>query len=153
MAKASFTDIEKMLKSLGGRKISEDETGGAFVLPLGGEPDKGWGVTTLHEAQIATLREAVEDYHNLDRFAVGDIVTPKGISGTKGAGQPYIVVEVRGDIEPLFTRDADTLTSARSGTMPNIRVMTHVENETVACFWGEAWEYEHYNPKTHGKGK
>lgn len=110
---------------------------------LGGGQKKSdeWDVTILPEAQIETLLEQFAVYRK-NRFSPGDLVTPKKLSGTKGAGNPYVVVEILED-PPLIGMDKDPSHRA-FGVRPDIRVLTFVENELVLPFWGESWEYEPY---------
>lgn len=154
MAK-SFDEIERLLKGIGAVKVGDSEGSSTFAVALGGNKPE-WGATTLHSAQIEGLREQLQDYLQAPsrRFRVGDIVTPKASASIKGIGCPYIVLEVNDDARPMFpTASVNDITHTKAGSRAQIRVMTYVENDNVLTFWNEAWEFEHYDPNVHGKGK
>lgn len=109
--------------------------------------DEDYDVGLSKEAQAISLRDFNERYQNAmlnpPRFKAGDMVTPiKGV-GTKGAGNPHVVLEVRsfGSIEPYWSKDAS---SSGNGRRLDIRVACFVHGESVSTFWVESIEYEPY---------
>lgn len=133
--------LKALLGSMGGEVVE---------LSRGRTERANWPVTISPEAQIMTLREQLNDYVD-PQFKVGDIVTVKPFSTTRGEGLPQMVVETRygTDREPFTDERAG---SAMDGRVLNIRVMTFVDNEMITCFWQESWEYELWDDRKHGKG-
>ena len=113
------------------------EEGG--MIRIGGNND--FNVSIDPEAQIEELRIHLEHYRK-QRFAVGDIVTPKAVSGLRGAGIPAIVIETNYGVEPEYT--SGDATNTNYGGRFDIRVMTYADNENVRVWWSEAWQYEPY---------
>lgn len=108
--------------------------------------DTSYGVTLPSDGQIANLREMLGIYTDIQDagtpFKVGDLVTPRANSTIKGAGYPHVVIEV---IDPkLVFSPRHAPSDINFGQRVDIRVMCHVQDETVASYWGESWQYEPY---------
>jgi hypothetical protein len=145
--------LKKMLAGAltsGEATVMEMTMGPDGKVSLGGPPQRtGWPVTINPAAQIMTLREQLDDYVN-PQFKVGDIVTPKPFTTTKGVGQPWMVIDTRYDAK-TEAFDGERAGSAMDGRVLNLRLMCYVDNETITAFWDEAWIFEAWDDRKHGK--
>lgn len=99
----------------------------------------------LPEALCTTLREVADRYARQNPFKPGDLITPCVAGDMKGAGEPHVVLEVRGRPEPDFANAksvADT-TSNAFGRRSDIRVASRCGDD-IAPFWVESWQFELY---------
>jgi len=120
--------------------------GGAKPVVVAGGRIKSedYRVTIDKEVQAMELAEFARGYRQ--RFQVGQYITPKPNTGTKGAGLPHLVVEVNPNAEPVFLQDGNG--SMRNGRRNEIRVATYVDDETITMFWVEAVDYEPWTGPT-----
>lgn len=110
-------------------------------LPAGEKED----VTILPSAQVEELMAYAEEYRAGCAFKHGDIVTPKKNSGVKGTGLPHVVLEVLEEPVRLWGHDEPSQTgSALFGRRVDIRVVCYVDNDHVAAFWSESYQYEYW---------
>jgi len=96
--------------------------------------------TILPEARIARLREAAQRYHQPNPFKIGDLVTPRGDSKLRGAGQAQLVIEVRRNAELYFHGD-ESLPSF--GARYDMRVLA-LTNKAIVAVCVESQDYERY---------
>lgn len=102
----------------------------------------------IPEAQIETIRELAQVYES-HSFKKGDLVTPRKASILRGAGDPFIVIEVAENPEVNFQTPVDSTGSPDFGAKFNIRVLGYSEDgEHVLAWWNEAFNYEPWFPKT-----
>jgi len=99
---------------------------------------------TQKEAAVMTLREHLPGYEKCP-YKVGDIVTPRKTSNTRGRGEPHLVVEVF-DPPVRLTNITDTsdATSQNYLFKADMRVLCIRGNKYVIAYAGEAWNYEPY---------
>lgn len=118
-----------------------------MVAALLGGKDDDYETSIMPEAQVETLKEYNVKYQKAmispPKFSPGDMITPVAGVGTKGVGQPHIVLEVRSfsKVEPFWSKDAS---SSGNGRRLDIRVACFVNNESISTFWVESIEYEPY---------
>lgn len=129
-------ELQELLEKMGGN---------VDVRVIGDNPKKAgsWDVSILPEAQIETLLEIHKAYRNGRKLKPGDVVTPVRYCGTKGTGNPMVVVEVRDSPEPSWGQEG--IGSAKFGAVPDVRIAMFCDNEEVRLFWGESWEYIPYS--------
>lgn len=117
---------------------------GAFGELMGGKKNRdGWREKekVLPEARIERIKEAANFYAASMTgcpYGPGDWVTPRRGYNIKGAGHPYIVVEV--DQHPQH-RWSDDDGRANNGRRLDMRVMTLIDGD-ISCFWAESYSYE-----------
>ena len=95
----------------------------------------------LPEAQVMELRSFLEDYGNVGRFSVGDLVTPKKSSSIRGACQPHIILTIDRDARPDFA--SGDIGSSGFGQVHDLRVAYMFEGRVIA-FWCESYQFEPY---------
>lgn len=114
---------------------------------LKGREDDDYSTRILPEAQEARLREYNDLYQSMvqngTKFQPGDMVTPRAGYGTKGVGQPHVVLETRhaGVIDPHWTND---VSASSNGKRQDVRVACFVNDRSMVAFWVESFEYEPY---------
>lgn len=108
------------------------------------ERDQAERPRPIHEAQIATLREAFANYNDCT-FTEGDIVTPRTCAPIRNPGEPHLVLEVYDDPEPLFMDDDDG--NWTHGARRDMRVGVLVDGDHVAPYWVESWMFVPYEAK------
>lgn len=138
-----------MDKSTIERAIEEALGGKARVISMGemmvgGKKTKD-GVSLLPEGQIEELQRYAEEYRAGCAFKPGDIVTPKKSGGINGAGLPHVVLEVLEEPVRLWTCEEPSQSgSGLFGRRLDMRVVCYVDNDHVASFWSESYQYEFY---------
>lgn len=109
---------------------------------IAGSMERGEEPKILPEVAIVRLQEVAKLYAeqlHAPRFAVGDIVTPRKDSTINGSGDPGIVIDVKENAQPDFSRsDSDTV---RFGARFDIRVLS-IRHGDAAAFWCESFEFE-----------
>lgn len=117
-----------------------------FAFPLGGGPsdDDKPAELPVVEAQVTTLREIYQNFLATGtRFRPGDLVTPRAGAQYLGAGQPFIVLEVRENPELTNQRDEDS--SSAYGNRLDVRVMGYHEHSGhIGAWWQESMWLEPY---------
>jgi len=93
------------------------------------------------------LREEQDRYekHKIEKFKVGDLVTQREGHG-KRVGWPAVVVEILANRTPIFT-GPEAINSNGFGCMPDTRILTIMDDGSVAMFWCEAFEIRYLTPE------
>lgn len=98
----------------------------------------------LPEAAVARLQEFALRYGEGCPFRPGDLVTPRMYGGIKGAGKPFIVLEVLPIASlgsPLWVGDPGSNTFGRRC---DIRVAMIRDPGGIAMHWTESVEFERW---------
>jgi hypothetical protein len=103
--------------------------------------------STPPDVLCTTLTEVADRYISPCEFKVGDLITPRAGYNTKGAGEPFIVVEVFDKpIRALApVENVDDLGSHLFGAKIDIRVAHEMKGDLIMHV-GESWTYEPYKP-------
>lgn len=112
----------------------------------------------LPEAVIMELEQIAERYARGNPFKVGDIVTPRKGYGTKGEGEPMVVLQVLDEpVQNMTDRSfADSTPSVVGFSVFGKRLDMRVagwSNGSYSPFWSESWEYEFYDEAVHNAPK
>lgn len=106
------------------------------------------------DEKVALLSEAAAFYTlgAINRFEIGDLVTPSQNTDMVGAGEPHLVVELRSmhaDIDALDSGPhigglAGSHGDAKFGAILDMRVLGLNRVGDVVAWWVEGWKFEHY---------
>lgn len=108
--------------------------------------------STPPDALCVTLREVATAYAAPCSFKAGDLVTPRQHYGTRGAGEPHIVLEVIKRPEPDFhtaSKPGETHSCAYGGRR-DVRVACETRGD-ITPFWMESWILEPYRGPDAGR--
>lgn len=102
--------------------------------------------------QVKVLTELFGNYRRADRFAPGDLVTPRPDVGLATAGAPHIVLETDPHAEPLMTIDGGVRPGASQfGRVHDIRAACFFDGDYCA-FWFESWMLVPWSPPAEDAG-
>lgn len=119
----------------------------------GGGEDRASGVRDNYDCSLDTdvqierlmeVKELVsETRKNGCKFKVGDLVCPDPTFSIRGPKVPHVVIDRLPDNEvtPVWTEEPG---SSSNGKRMDIRIAVMVDNDTVATFWVESWQYRPY---------
>jgi len=97
----------------------------------------------MPEAVINDLRARFVRYGK-NPFLPGDLVTPNRNSNVRGAGQPYIVLEVRACEPTWMATSPKDVTSCSYGMRQDMRVLGRERGGALAAYWVESYEFVPY---------
>lgn len=97
------------------------------------------------DEQLTLLKEAADGFINRPSFEVGELITPRKHSSTKGAGNPHIVVEVLDDPIDTAKMASVEVGSNAMGKKIDLRVLC-IYGDRVAAHLVESAEFVRWIP-------